>query len=215
MEKAFGRSVVVRRTPRRCGVERVCAAGVRLRFAVVPPDETARGLQRLALERSRRCSLLGYLIVGLGMRCAGGRGGVDACAAECDISGRIGGHFYPGLRVRIASRSGAPGQPALAACRRRCVRRVTPDSADGTIGAGWLTNYWIVSGLLLGFGQVLGLRRDGSRQPVGRPPGNGFASACGASAGSHCGFRAFRKEVPPAGRPASFRRHRRRRPVDR
>ena len=34
-------------------------------------------------------------------------------------------------------------------------------------GAGWLTNYWVVSGLLLGFGQLLGLREMGVANQLG------------------------------------------------
>jgi arylsulfatase A-like enzyme len=34
-------------------------------------------------------------------------------------------------------------------------------------GAGWLTNYWVASGLLLGFGQLLGLREMGVANQLG------------------------------------------------
>jgi hypothetical protein len=43
--------------------------------------------------------------------------------------------------------------------------------------AGWLTNYWVVSGLLLGFGQELGFQEMG------------LASQLGAHRMSRCGAR--------------------------
>ena len=49
--------------------------------------------------------------------------------------------------------------------------------------AGWLTNYWIVSGLLLGFGQVLGLQEMGVASQLGARLGVASIAARGASGG--------------------------------
>ena len=154
--------------------------------------------------------LLGYLIAG---PVCGALAGAAAwiLRRKVRISVEVGGHLYPGPRIRAACRVGTP-KPAGSGClpppacsaRLLLIRRWNDR-------AGWLTNYWIVSGLLLGFGQVLGLREMGVASQLGARLGMASLAARGPSAGSRRGFRISRKEVPPAGRPASFRSDRRRR----
>ncbi len=68
-------------------------------------------------------------------------------------------------------------------------------------GAGWLTNYWVVAGLLLGFGQLLGLREMGVANQLGARLGIAslvLAAILAASAAASVFFgRKFRLPVVP------------------
>ena len=80
--------------------------------------------------------------------------------------------------------------------------------------AGWLTNYWIVSGLLLGLGQVLGLQEMGVASQLGARLGVASKVLDGASGGRSRGFGSARKEVPASGRAAANGSDRRGRRAD-
>ena len=133
------------------------------------------------------------------------------CGARVRISVEAAATFTLVLAFGVACRAvnaDASRFWLLAAAAR--ARRVASGSAVER-RAGWLTNYWIVSGLLLGLGQVLGLREMGVANQLGARLGLASIALAASLLGSAAAVRTSLAGNSAAGRSAPSCSDRRRR----